>query len=201
MTENRKFEPESEILSEINDNHEEVLDEETSNGKGLYILLAIFIILFFTTASFFVYFQFYQGNGQWRFSLQKHSVDLKLTDSLRTENQQLKKVIDSLSVLAYNKQLEDTQTAGPIFTSGISGEKYEVQIGYFKNFSFSRYAPSLINMNIDTVNQSIRLMIGRFDKLEDACRFKKDIVEMGIKNAFIVKKVDGKRVEANIPCP
>ena len=39
-----------------------------------------------------------------------------------------------------------------------------------------------------------KYMIGLFFSLEDAAAYRKDIQQMGIKDAFVAKYVDGKRV-------
>lgn len=199
MTEKRKFEPESELLTNSEETNGEESAQYPTNGKGLYFLLALFIILFLTSVSFFVYYQFYQGNGKWSFSLKKYNFDKLLLDSLMKENSYLKHEIDSMSANLTGQIAKDSVTG--MFPGDLNGEKYEVQIGYFRNFDFTKYAPFLINMNIDSSGNSVKLLIGRFDNVEDACRFRKDIVNLGIKNAFIVKKIDGKRVEFDKPCP
>ena len=60
-----KFEIEGEL--------EEDYEEEDNRGAGIYILLAVFILLFLVSASLLVYYQFYKGHGQFEWSLQKNN--------------------------------------------------------------------------------------------------------------------------------
>jgi len=202
--EDKKFEIEGQI-------EEEEFEDEDYNerGPGIYILLVVFIVLFVSILSLFVYYQFYQGEGKWNFSMKKRGMDnVALNKEMEQENAQLKIQVDSLQNVI-NQFGQDTnqvvQEAPPketisnnggsssLFYPDLAGEKYEVQIGAFRNFNFAKYDSKLVNMNVDKENGMQKLVIGRFNTFEEACSFKKDILSLGIQNAFIVKKIDGKR--------
>jgi len=192
--EDRKFELDGHIEEE---NPEQIEVNPSSRVIGIYILLVVFIILFLTSASMFVYFQFYQGKGKWHFSLEKNLVDLSLTDSVVKENTSLKARLDSLQLLVEKNTAVDQE----LFPTDTLGEMYEVQIGFFRSYDFEGYEDKLINMNTETENGATKLRIGRFTTFEEACKFRKDIIDLGIKGAFIVKKVDGQRVPFDAICP
>ena len=199
--ETRKFEIEGEIESPEEETVEEEEEVSGGNGKWLYILLAVFIILFLTSTSFFVYFQFYQGKGKWNFSLVRKADANTEMPALTAENNRLKLEIDSLKMIAVQSPAQDTAAYGELFPDNMEGEKYEVQIGFFRSFDFSVYQAALVNMNAETSNGATKLMIGRFNTPEEACKFRNDMIAMGIKGAFVVKKVDGKRVPYEADCP
>jgi cell division septation protein DedD len=87
-----------------------------------------------------------------------------------------------------------------LFTANTTGEVYYVQIGAFKNIDFQKYDPNLVNMFVEVADGMNKLIIGGFLNFDDACNLRKDIVRIGIKNAFIVKKVDGVRVKFSQWC-
>jgi len=205
--EKRKFEIEGEVENQIDEaiDNEELSDLEEESDSGcnrlIYILLTIFIFLFLLTATAFVYFQIYQGNGNWDFNLTKIDKNYSELEKLRLENRKLTVLVDSLSQIQVEKSYSDTSSFQVLFSNDMSGDKYEVQIGFFKSFDFSVYNNNLLNMNVESSNGSHKLLIGRFNSFEEACRFRKDIISIGIQGAFIVKKTDGKRVPFDGTCP
>jgi len=196
--ENRKFEIEGDI--ESTEEFTEHNEKENTSGKSVYYFLTLFIILFLTISSLFVYYQFYTGNGKWNFSLKKQITPTTDHSNLISENLKLKGVIDSIQQILANNS-NDTNTFHEIFNDDYIGETYEVQIGFFKTFDLTKLDKNLVNMNVETSNGSTKLLVGKFTTLDEACKFRKDIEDMGIKGAFIVKKTDGKRVAFEAKCP
>ena len=194
--ENRKFEIDGNFEEEAIDINP---DEQRSGGYVPLVLLIIFIVLFLTSSSMFVYFQFYQGDGKWHFSFKKAVYNPELIETLVDENRLLASAIDSLQQRAADINIVDE--GAELFQSFTEGESYEVQIGYFRTYDFSQYEGSLLNLNADSEDGAVKLRIGRFSTFEEACRFRKDIVALGISGAFIAKKVDGKRVPFDKHCP
>jgi hypothetical protein len=179
-----KFEIEGELDEEIDDD-----EEEEGRGAGIYILLAVFILLFLVSASLLVYYQFYKGKGQFEWSLQK-----KNAIAADTNVAYLKMQHDS-SVTQLDSLKNIIATSQSLFTKTTTGEVYYVQIGAFRNIDFTKYESNLVNMFVEVADGMNKLIIGGFLNFDDACSFKKDIVRIGIKDAFIVKKVDGVRVK------
>jgi len=187
-----KFEIEGELEEEIEEEDEE--QEEESRSVWVYILLAVFILLFLVSASLLVYYQFYKGHGQFEWSLQKKNakvVDTSVSylkmqrDSSLTQLDSLKKIIASSQSL---------------FTVNTVGEVYYVQIGAFRNIDFTKYSSNMVNMFVEVADGMNKLIIGGFTNFDDACSFRKDIIRIGIKGAFIVKKVNGIRVKFSQWC-
>jgi hypothetical protein len=186
-----KFEIEGELDEE---NEEEEVEESEGRGAGIYILLAIFILLFLVSASMLVYYQFYRGHGKFEWSLQKHptiAADTNLAYIVMQRDSTLTQ-LDSLKNLMTSSQ--------SLFTSTTAGEVYYVQIGAFRNTDFTKYDPNLVNMFVEVADGMNKLIIGGFLNFDDACSFRKDIIRIGIRDAFIVKKVDGVRVKFNQWC-
>jgi hypothetical protein len=188
-----KFEIEGELENDQEEVEEEEQEEE-SRSIWAYILLAVFILLFLVSSSLLVYFQFYKGQGQFEWSLQKRGASVSDTsityyklqrDSSLTQLDSLKNIIASSSSL---------------FTTNTTGEVYYVQIGAFKNINFTKYSANMVNMFVEVADGMNKLIIGGFTNFDDACSFRKDIVRIGIKGAFIVKKVNGERVKFSQWC-
>lgn len=211
--EDKKFEIEGQIEDdELTEELEDEEEEYYERGPGIYILLVVFIVLFLTVSSLFVYYQFYLGNGNWDFSFKKRvNENVLINDDLQEENSELKAKVESLEAELATTETNEVDTSSnastmasgssSLFTEDMAGEKFEVQIGAFSTFNFSKYDPNLVNMNVENVNGVDRLTIGRFDNFDDACAFRKDIMAMGIQGAFVIKKVDGKKVKFDAWCP
>jgi len=187
-----KFEMEGEPEQESDEELEE--EEEESRGVGIYILLAVFIFLFIVSTSLLVYYQFYKGHGKFQWSMQKNSTAAADTSVsyLKMQRDSSLTQLDSLKTIMANSQ--------SLFTKATTGEVYYVQIGAFRNTDFTKYDPNLVNMFVEVADGMNKLIIGGFLNFDDACGFRKDIIRIGIKDAFIVKKVDGVRVKFNQWC-
>jgi hypothetical protein len=56
-------------------------------------------------------------------------------------------------------------------------------------------------MNVEERNGAYKLMIGRFNNFDDACALRRDMIDMGIDGAFVVKKLNGVRESFDEKCP
>jgi len=104
---------------------------------------------------------------------------------LQSKNSQLTDRVDSLNRVN-NMLLE----LSPYYT----GVFFEVQIGAFENFDLEKYKEGLARLNIDYSGDLDQYTLGKFRELDMAKDFVEDIREMGIRDAFIVAKIDGERV-------
>jgi len=102
------------------------------------------------------------------------------------EKKELQERLDSLQRV--NSMLIELS---PYYT----GVFFEVQIGAFENFDLDKYKEGLARLNIDYSGKLDQYTLGKFRELEMAKGFVKDIKSMGIRDAFIVAKIDGKRVK------
>ncbi len=105
--------------------------------------------------------------------------------NLQVNNELLEKELDSLQRI--NSLLVEVS---PYYT----GVFFEVQIGAFESFDLEKYKEGLAKLNIDYSGELDQYTLGKFRNLEIAQDFAKDIRKMGIRDAFIIAKVDGKRV-------
>ncbi len=88
-----------------------------------------------------------------------------------------------------------------LFGSDISdkGTHFEVQIGAFQFFDLHKYRTGFsgsFKEEHDT-DELDKYVIAKFRKYAEADAFKRDIIRLGIDDAWIVAKKDGKRVDIN----
>lgn len=185
---------------------EEYEDIEEGSGKGKITgFLILFIILFIVSTGLLAYFQFYQPNGNFKLTFDKRQITAQQVDKLKKSNNQLQSAVDSLK--SANKQklaLIDSlkggngnkSKAGSTSDRGgasISGTYYKVQIGAFESFSFDRYGDKVTNLTFEEQNGVLKLTLGRFKEANAARAFRRDLVEIGIEDAFVAKMRNGKR--------
>lgn len=155
--------------------------EGTSKWKKPFIII---LILWFITLLILFYSEFMiTENGKTKVEL---STNKARNEKLLSEIQIMKSQVES-----YKLELAESASGNKERTEGVW---YEVQIGAFKDFNLDQYKDSLVNMKIDA-NSLKRLTLGSFDKYAQASKFKKDIRRMGIRDAFIIGKINGERVK------
>jgi hypothetical protein len=147
--------------------------------KQLSVGLLLLIGLLLLAVGYIVYIEFFPPLfGRWP-QIQTQNT------TLQQENEQLRSELDSMNRV--NGLLLELS---PYYT----GVFFEVQIGAFENFDLADYKDDLVKMNIDKTEQVDQYTLGKFRDLDRALAFRKDIQRMGIKDAFVIAKVDGNRV-------
>jgi hypothetical protein len=202
---------------EPNTSENEELREENERTKSSNSALIVFILLLALVTGLLVYYQFYQGNGKWRFTLLHKANDTtfltgikgKTVDTARARKDTARVVIaDSTpkkdTMQHVNAPVDTIQTtnvaAQPQKLKHIKvdeelpvGTVYEVQIGTFEHYSLKHYDAVFNNLHEERVGKLTKLTLGRFSSQKEADAFRKDMVKLGVKHAWVVKKVDGKR--------
>ena len=75
------------------------------------------------------------------------------------------------------------------------GYYYRIQLGAFKNFDLkNKINKDDQSIQVEFLKGLEKYMIGLFFSIEDAAAYRKDIQQMGIKDAFIVPYKDGIRI-------
>jgi hypothetical protein len=150
--------------------------------------LSILLVLFLLSLALLIYFQFYQGDGHWKFSLHHKSAvqSMQMADSsqikrLEMQNDSLQNVINA------------SHSATPIQTYSLPSSYYTLQIAAFTNSGASTFAQSLAPGQWETDGNISRLTIGAFEDYSQAEQFKNALSQKDIKG-WLVKKVDGHRV-------
>ena len=144
-------------------------------STGLMVLLSLLLL----AIGYIIYIEYFTPFfGRWPRLQEQYQ-------TLQQENQQLHDELDSLNRVN-NLLLE----LSPYYT----GVFFEVQIGAFAYFDLDTYKEDLVKMNIDKTEQIDQYTLGKFRDLDMALAFQKDIQKMGIRDAFVIAKIDGERV-------
>ena len=144
-------------------------------STGLIVLLSLLLL----AIGYIIYIEYFTPFfGRWPRLQQQYQ-------TLQQENQYLADELDSMQRVN-NLLLE----LSPYYT----GVFFEVQIGAFEYFDLDRYKEDFVKMNIDKTEQIDQYTLGKFRDLDRALAFQKDIQKMGIRDAFVIAKVDGQRV-------
>ena len=144
-------------------------------STGLIVLLSLLLL----AIGYIIYIEYFTPFfGRWPQLQQQYQV-------LQEENEQLTDELDSMQRV--NSLLLELS---PYYT----GVFFEVQIGAFEYFDLDDYKEDLVKMNIDKTDQVDQYTLGKFRDLDRTLAFQKDIQRMGIKDAFVIAKVDGRRV-------
>lgn len=121
-------------------------------------------------------------------------------EKLQSKNERLIARNDSLKQALMNAPAPgegETSGGGSAASGGgpPAGTVYEIQIGAFKNFDLEDFDNNLMNVQQFQEGGLTKISIGRFRDPDQAERFLRQIQELGFQDAFIIKRVDGKRVE------
>ncbi len=118
----------------------------------------------------------------------KHTSEITQRDNKITE---LTETIQSLSM---NQEVENTDTSGS--AGSLNGEKvYAVQIGAFESKDLSLYSKNFVNFKEIKSEGYNKYALGNFETLEEAKVFRREIVRLGFKNAFIASYRNGERIK------
>lgn len=116
----------------------------------------------------------------------------KMTDVNRKLAQAEKLLKDQKNLVT---KLKEELTAVPKKEEVIKGTMYRVQIGAFAKLDLSAYAGRSDSFQEETHKGMRKYTIGVFKEKKDAEAFRSQIVMIGIRDAWIVKYIDGQRVE------
>jgi len=113
-------------------------------------------------------------------------------DSLQTENQSLQMRMASMPVAAAGKKGKKGATA--LYVPPTTGTWFAVQIGAFNNYS----VPGKLMGNgvkEDQQDGMHKYTVGQFSNKADAESLKNSLIEMGVKDAFVVGYKNGQRIQ------
>lgn len=162
--------------------------EKSKGLRGWFIILSILLFLFIA-ATFILFIENMEANATIN-SMKETNVQaeklIKKNKEYQIENATLQKRIIKLK-LENEILLQGSENLDGIF--------FEVQIGNFSDFTLDAYKDELQALHEDKTMKGSKFCLGRFRSFQKAMLFENDIKKMGITNAFIVGRIDGKLVD------
>mgnify|MGYP001575172521 CR=1 FL=1 len=101
-------------------------------------------------------------------------------------------IIDSLQNKIYRLQNDNDILAENAPKYG--GVFFEIQIGSFADFNLNQYLGNLANLRQEKHNGKTQYLLGRFRSFKKALLFESDLKRMGLRNSFIIGRIDGIQV-------
>lgn len=168
--------------------HAKKLQNEKENAKKFQIASIILGIIAFLGIAGVAYFMFFQADSP--MSQQQYTEKIQSLEeevhNLKERNQELSMNADLTS--DPNTELSENQ---PSVTDRII---YTVQIGAYKHKNLSLYSDNLINFREIKEGEFNKYSIGTFSTLNEAKKFRREMVKLGFKNAFIASYKNNKRI-------
>ena len=164
--------------------------EEVQKYKIASILLGILALIGIAGTVYFLFF----NQDLNRVSKEKYSSDIK---DYQTKVSELEETVRELSMAA---ELENNQEASkkPTLENELV---YAVQIGAYRNeiMDLSMYSDKFVNFKEIKGEPFNKYAIGNFATLKEAQNFRKQVVRLGLKNAFIASYQNGERLRIEKP--
>lgn len=187
---------------------EEDFDDIFPKGKRkpLSISTIVFMFLFLATLSLLCYYQFYDGNS---FSINfthPSNKGISTADDAEALDDQIKAVLAEKenTIKLLKQKIEEEKAAGGSSVTddatgsdnkgaATTGTVYQVQL-----VALRQYDPNLqhetMELVLDREGGFTKLLLGTFTQEREALQLNSKLRQAGFDDAFVVKKVDGKRV-------
>lgn len=123
----------------------------------------------------------------------------KYTNEITTYQSKISELEEIIQELSINKELQQNQVEEkPSLNNELV---YAVQIGAYRNeiMDLSMYSDKFVNFKEIKSQPFNKYAIGNFATLEEAQQFRKQIVRLGLKNAFIASYQNGERLKIEKP--
>jgi hypothetical protein len=162
-----------------------------NEAAWLYVFIGLFLLLLAYTI-------YHQMKSHWYNSNIVTATDTyNATGERNTDPLLLMRVLEQERDSLKNRLETVQSTPQPIVGGNITDEglHYEVQIGAFKYFNLHKYQQGFDHLKNEEADGFDKYTLAKFRSYRESEDFKKDIQRMGIKDAFIVAKLDGKRID------
>ncbi len=165
-----------------------VKDEKENSRKFKIATIILGIIALLGVAGTVYFMQFNTPNNM--ISQKKHKEQVGILENKVTE---LEATLQNLSM---NQELDgnesnDGENAGSIDDQLV----YAVQIGAFEEKRLSLYSDNFVNFREIKSDGFNKYALGNFETLNEAKKFRRELVRMGFRNAFIGSYQNGKRIK------
>lgn len=167
---------------------------EKRGGRG--VVLVFFVALSILAVFYILYLHFRLHETQSLKESEERAI--ALADSLSLELNNASTKIDSLQIEEIKLRKANDLLGENVLDVNAPGIFFEVQIGSFTDFNIDRYQEELAALRQEKHDGKTKLILGRFRSLRSALLFENDMKRLGLKEAFIVGRIDGTLVDYNL---
>lgn len=163
--------------------------EQKSNSFRVWFIALSVLLFLFILATFVLFIENMEANNSIKLMKQtnfKAEQSIAITKEYKQSNDTLAKRIIKLKIE------NEILVQGSAIPEGIF---FEVQIGNFSDFTLDTYKDELKDLHEYKTAKVSKFCLGRFRSFQRAMLFENDIKKIGITNAFIVGRIDGKLVD------
>ncbi|RZS92164.1 SPOR domain-containing protein [Aquimarina brevivitae] len=166
--------------------HTKALREEKEKGEKFKIATIILGIVALLGVAGTVYFMNFSTPAGMISSKEHKKKVAKLEKKIEEQTQNINELNTALDANANN----------PVKSGSLNDKVvYAVQIGAFEDKDLSMYSDSFVNFKEIKSGGFNKYAVGNFETLEEAKRFRKEMVSLGFRNAFIASYQNGQRIK------
>ncbi|MCX2762688.1 SPOR domain-containing protein [Aquimarina muelleri] len=117
----------------------------------------------------------------------------KYKSEVAQRDNKITELTETIQNLSMNEEIGSSNNSS---AGSLKGEKvYAVQIGAFESKDLSLYSKNFVNFKEIKSEGYNKYALGNFETLEEAKIFRREIVRLGFKNAFIASYQNGQRIK------
>jgi hypothetical protein len=169
--------------------HGKAIKDEKENSQKFKIATIILGIIALLGVAGTVYFM--------NFNTPKNMISQKKHKSeITTRDTKIAELTETIKNLSMNQELESGSGNGLGNGRSLQGELvYAVQIGAFESIDLSMYSENFVNFREIKSGGYNKYALGNFETLNEAKKFRRQLVRIGFRNAFIASYQNGKRIK------
>ena len=180
---------------EVEDTEEEVEDVKKHRLILLIISIVLFLLLFFGMLTYmfspstFMDTAKFESLGYKVMSQEEYTQISEILDSQSSESN-----LDDEASENYGDDSEATYNSEP--STNLSGAVvYAVQIAAFEDKGIALYSDNLVQFKENQSDNYYKYSLGAFETLEEAQQFRKELLKLGFRDAFIASYQNGDRLK------
>ncbi len=130
------------------------------------------------------------------FSTPKNAITQKKYNAeVKTRDDKIVELEETIKNMAMNQEIDNQENQSG--SAGSLEDKliYAVQIGAFEDKDLSMYSENFVNFKEIKSGNFNKYALGNFETLNEAKRFRRELVSLGFRNAFIASYQNGNRIK------
>ncbi|PKV52799.1 hypothetical protein ATE84_4926 [Aquimarina sp. MAR_2010_214] len=168
--------------------HSKAVKDEKENSRKFKIATIILGIIALLGVAGTVYFMNF-NTPENMITQKKHKSEVTTRDTKIAE------LTETIKNLSMNQELDSNSTGGGNGRSLEDELVYAVQIGAFESIDLSMYSENFVNFRQIKSGGYNKYALGNFETLNEAKKFRRQLVRLGFRNAFIASYQNGERIK------